>query len=83
MKVLSVNVSLPKEVSHEGRTVRTSIFKEPVSGQVMVRRLNIDGDDQSDRRVHGVGSSRVRGCASSRRLASSISIHTMIPLLSC
>ncbi len=55
MKVLSVNVSLPKEVSHEGRTVSTSIFKEAVPGRVMVRRLNIDGDDQADRRVHGVG----------------------------
>ena len=55
MKVLSVNVSLPKEVSHAGRTVTTAIFKQPVPGRVMVRRLNIDGDDQADRRVHGVG----------------------------
>ena len=55
MKVLSVNVSLPVEVTHEGKTVRTGIFKQPVSGRVMVRRLNIDGDDQADRRVHGVG----------------------------
>ncbi len=55
MRLLSVNVSLPKEVSHNGKTVRTSIFKETVDGRVMVRRLNIDGDDQADRRVHGVG----------------------------
>ena len=55
MSVISVNVSLPKEVSHEGKTITTSIFKEPVHGRVMVRRLNIDGDDQADRRVHGVG----------------------------
>ena len=55
MKVHSVNVSLPKDVSHEGKTITTSIFKEPVPGRVIVRRLNIDGDDQADRRVHGVG----------------------------
>ena len=55
MKVLSVNVSLPVEVSHAGNAVRTGIFKEAVPGRVMVRRLNIDGDDQADRRVHGVG----------------------------
>ena len=55
MQLLSANVSLPKEFSFEGRTVTTSIFKDPVPGRVMVRRLNIDGDDQPDRRVHGVG----------------------------
>ncbi|MFQ6023957.1 MAG: MOSC domain-containing protein [Acidiferrobacterales bacterium] len=55
MKLLSVNVSLPKEISYQGRTVTTCIFKEPVEGRVMVRRLNVDGDDQADRRVHGVG----------------------------
>ncbi len=46
MKVHSVSVSLPKDVSHEGKTITTSIFKEPVPGRVIVRRLNIDGDDQ-------------------------------------
>jgi len=55
MKVVSVNVSLPKEVPYLGRTVTTGILKEPVRGRVMVHRLNIDGDDQADRRVHGVG----------------------------
>ena len=55
MKLISVNVSLAKEVSYLGRTITTGIFKEPVQGRVMVRRLNIDGDDQADRRVHGVG----------------------------
>ncbi len=53
MKLLSVNTSLPKEVSFQGRTVMTGIFKEPVAGRVTVRRLNIDGDDQADRKVHG------------------------------
>ncbi len=55
MKILSVNVSTPKEVAYQGGTVTTGIFKEPVTGRVMVRRLNIEGDDQADRRVHGVG----------------------------
>ena len=55
MKIVSVNVSLAKEVLYQGRTVTTGIFKEPVQGRVMVRRLNINGDDQADRRVHGVG----------------------------
>ena len=53
MKLLSVNVSAVKEIPYQGRTVTTGIFKKPVAGRVMVRRLNIDGDDQADRRVHG------------------------------
>ncbi len=55
MKLLSVNVSLPKDIPYQGKIVTTCIFKEPVHGRVMVRRLNVDGDDQADRRVHGVG----------------------------
>lgn len=53
MKLLSVNVSLPKEVPYEGATITTGIFKEPVVGRVRVRTLNLDGDGQADRRVHG------------------------------
>lgn len=53
MKLLSVNVSRPKEMSYQGRTHMTGIFKTPVTGRVMVRTLNIDGDEQADRRVHG------------------------------
>ncbi len=52
-RLLSVNVGLPREVEWHGRTVRTSIWKEPVSGRVRVRRLNLDGDEQSDLTVHG------------------------------
>ena len=37
----------------EGKTVRTAIWKEPVDGPRMVRRINIDGDDQADRAAHG------------------------------
>jgi MOSC domain-containing protein YiiM len=53
MKVLSVNVGLPRQVEWNGRTVRTSIFKAPVPGRVPVRKINLDGDQQSDLTVHG------------------------------
>lgn len=53
MKLLSVNVSRPKEVTHKGKTVRTGIFKEPVEGRVVARTLNLDGDGQADLVAHG------------------------------
>ena len=53
MIVESVNVGLPRRVAHEGRTVSTGIYKEPVAGRVMVRATNLDGDRQADLRVHG------------------------------
>ena len=53
MKLLSVNVSLPKEVPYMNKTTTTGIFKEPVSGRVMLRSLNLDGDGQADLKGHG------------------------------
>lgn len=53
MKLISVNVGLPREVNWRGKTVRTSIWKEPVRGRVRVSRLNLAGDEQSDLSVHG------------------------------
>ena len=53
MKLLSVNVSLPEEVSHERKTVSTGIFKDPVDGRVMLRTMNLDGDGQADLENHG------------------------------
>ncbi len=53
MKLLSVNVSLPKEVPYNGKTIRTGIFKEPVPGRVRLRELNLDGDGQADLVGHG------------------------------
>ena len=53
MKVISVNVGLPREVEWHGRKVRTSIWKTPKSGRVRVGALNLDGDAQSDLTVHG------------------------------
>jgi ferredoxin-NADP reductase/MOSC domain-containing protein YiiM/ferredoxin len=52
-RLLSVNVGGPREVEWEGKTVRTAIWKEAVTGPRMVRRINIDGDDQADRLAHG------------------------------
>jgi len=51
--LLSVNVALPREVQWNGTTVRTGIFKEPVQGRVILRKLNLDGDRQADLSVHG------------------------------
>jgi ferredoxin-NADP reductase/MOSC domain-containing protein YiiM len=51
--LLSVNVGMPKDVSWQGRTVHTGVWKNPVSGPRMVRRLNIDGDGQGDTAGHG------------------------------
>jgi len=53
MKVLSVNVSQPKEVDWNGRKITTSIFKMPVEGRRYVAKMNIEGDGQSDLQAHG------------------------------
>jgi MOSC domain-containing protein YiiM len=53
MRLLSINVGLPRDVDWRGKTVRTSIFKSPVLGRVRVTRLNVEGDQQSDLSVHG------------------------------
>ena len=52
-RVVSVNVGRPREIVVDGEVVRTSIWKDPVDGRVAVRGVNLAGDDQSDRRVHG------------------------------
>jgi MOSC domain-containing protein YiiM len=53
MKVVSVNIGLPRGVTWRGRSVTTAIYKEPVQGRVALRKLNLDGDRQADLRVHG------------------------------
>ena len=53
MKLLAVNVSLPREITVKGKTVRTGIFKEPVDRRVQVETLNILGDGQADLIGHG------------------------------
>jgi ferredoxin-NADP reductase/MOSC domain-containing protein YiiM len=51
--LMSVNVGLPRNVPWQGRTVNTSVWKHPVPGRAMARRLNIDGDGQGDTNGHG------------------------------
>ncbi len=53
MKLVSVNVGLPREVVSKGKKVKTGIFKEPVAGRIRLRTLNLDGDRQADLSVHG------------------------------
>jgi MOSC domain-containing protein YiiM len=53
VKIVSVNVGLPREVLWHGRTVTTGIYKEPVEGRVALRKLNLEGDRQADLTVHG------------------------------
>lgn len=50
---MSVNVGVPRSVEWQGRRIRTAIWKDPVEGPVEVRGVNLAGDDQADRRVHG------------------------------
>lgn len=51
--LIAVNVGMPKDVPWHGRTTRTGIWKHPVAGPVMARRLNLDGDGQGDLAGHG------------------------------
>ena len=51
--IVSVNVGLPQDVAWQGRTVRTAVWKTPVTGRIFAGRLNLDGDGQADLRAHG------------------------------
>ena len=53
MRINSVNISSGKTVRWQGRSIRTGIFKEPVAGRIAVHAVNLEGDKQSDLRVHG------------------------------
>lgn len=53
MRIVSVNVGLPREVEWNGLTVQTGIFKKPVDGKVKVSGVNLSGDGQADLTVHG------------------------------
>lgn len=61
MHVVSVNVGLPRTVRWRGRDVSTAIFKQPVDGRVLLRRLNLAGDRQADLSVHGGADKAVYG----------------------
>lgn len=53
MKLISLNIGLPREAMWHSRIVTTGIFKEPVGGRIRLRKLNLDGDRQADLAVHG------------------------------
>src|SRR5438046_3135563 len=53
MKIVQINVGLPRLVIRNGAPVSTGIFKEPVTGRLRLRTLNLDGDRQADLSVHG------------------------------
>jgi MOSC domain-containing protein YiiM len=53
MRILSVNVGLPRQFVSDGKSVTTGIYKSPVHGRVTVARLNLQGDGQADLSVHG------------------------------
>src|SRR5437867_11891539 len=62
MRVVSVNIALPKRVLYKGRTVSTAIFKEPVAGRIRVRAGGLQGDAVGDPRVHGDPMKAVYAC---------------------
>lgn len=53
MKIISLSVGLPRAVPYMDREIRTGIFKSPVAGPLLLRRLNLDGDHQADLENHG------------------------------
>jgi MOSC domain-containing protein YiiM len=53
MKVISINVGVPRAIEWRGEWLMTGIFKSPIPGPVTVRTLNLDGDGQADLTVHG------------------------------
>ncbi|GAB4579942.1 MAG: MOSC domain-containing protein [Anaerolineales bacterium] len=53
MKLISLNLSLPKTIQHNGEFITTGIFKTPITGQVPLHWLGLKGDGQGDLTVHG------------------------------
>jgi MOSC domain-containing protein YiiM len=58
-KIVSVNVGRARQLFHEGRMVRTGVFKTSVVGRVRVNALNLEGDEQADLSVHGGASKAI------------------------
>ena len=53
MKLISLNVGIPRQVTYKSELVTTGIFKEPIHHRTKLRKLNLDGDKQADLTVHG------------------------------
>lgn len=52
-RVVSVNVGRTRALAWNGREITTAIYKKPVAGRHLVAGVNVEGDDQADRSVHG------------------------------
>jgi MOSC domain-containing protein YiiM len=52
-RVLSVNVGTVREFEYRGRPAKSAIWKSPAAGRIAARGVNLDGDDQADRKAHG------------------------------
>jgi MOSC domain-containing protein YiiM len=52
-KIISLNAARPRLALYKGATINTGIFKQPITGPVQLRTLNLDGDRQADLSVHG------------------------------
>jgi MOSC domain-containing protein YiiM len=61
MKLVSLNIGLPRLISWKGATFKTGIFKKPIAGRVVLRDSNLDGDRQADLSVHGGPNKAVYG----------------------
>jgi MOSC domain-containing protein YiiM len=64
MRLVSLNVGLPRLITWKGATFKTGIFKKPISSRIMLRATNLDGDRQADLSVHGGADKAVYGYAS-------------------
>jgi len=53
MKILSINVSLPKKIKYRNKTLYTSIYKVPVKKKLKINKLGLEGDKQADLSAHG------------------------------
>jgi MOSC domain-containing protein YiiM len=81
MKLVSVNVGLPRLLAWAGNTFKTGIFKHPVEGRVQLRTTNLDGDRQADLSVHGGPNKAVYGYPSQHYAAWSAELPELLDLV--
>ena len=78
MKLVSVNVGMPRLLAWGGATFKTGIFKHLVQGRVMLRATNLDGDRQADLSVHGGVNKAVYGYPSEHYAAWSAELPELL-----
>src|SRR5437763_10287208 len=77
-RLLSVSVGRPRVVPRDRGVATTAIWKQPVEGRVAVRGVNLDGDDQADRTVHGGPDKAVYAYASEDTAWWEAQLHTTL-----